>query len=76
MSIKRIIAADMTTALKDIRTQLGADAVILSSRKIDEGIEVIASDDLSLQEENASSGYDRARKKMNKASADTSQPVN
>ncbi|WP_246841026.1 flagellar biosynthesis protein FlhF [Hahella sp. CCB-MM4] len=39
--MKRFFAASMQQALRDIREELGADAVILSSKKIAGGVEVI-----------------------------------
>ena len=45
MHIKRFLAADMRSAMRDIRAELGADAVILSSQAMDNGIEVIAAMD-------------------------------
>jgi flagellar biosynthesis protein FlhF len=45
MKIIRHIAPDMRQALRAIRTQLGDDAVILSSRRIAEGVEVTAAID-------------------------------
>lgn len=43
MKIKSFIAPDMRTALRKIREALGPDAVILSTRGVAEGIEVVAS---------------------------------
>jgi flagellar biosynthesis protein FlhF len=45
MKIVRHIAPDMRQALRSIREQLGEDAVILSSRRIPEGVEVTAAVD-------------------------------
>ena len=45
MKIIRHIAPDMRAAMRSIRAQLGEDAVILSSRKIPEGVEVTAAID-------------------------------
>jgi flagellar biosynthesis protein FlhF len=45
MKIKRYTAASMRAALALVRAEQGADAVILSSRRSDEGIEVIAAVD-------------------------------
>src|ERR1700748_51787 len=45
MKIVRHIAPDMRQALRAIREKLGEDAVILSSRKIPEGVEVTAAVD-------------------------------
>ena len=45
MKIKRYMAASMRVALGQVRAEQGPDAVILSSRRVDEGIEVIAAVD-------------------------------
>ena len=45
MKIVRHIAPDMRKALRTIRSQLGEDAVILSSRRVPEGVEVTAAID-------------------------------
>ena len=45
MKIKRYVAASMRAALGQVRAEQGPDAVILSSRRVDEGIEVIAAVD-------------------------------
>jgi flagellar biosynthesis protein FlhF len=42
MQVKRYIAADMRQALKEIREDLGADAIILSNRPVKGGIEILA----------------------------------
>ncbi|BCO31042.1 flagellar biosynthesis protein FlhF [Thiohalobacter sp. COW1] len=45
MKIKRFFAQDMRHAIRKVREELGADAVILSNRKLDQGIEIIAAID-------------------------------
>src|ERR1700675_2117800 len=45
MKIKRYTAVSMRAALAQVRSEQGPDAVILSSRRSDEGIEVIAAVD-------------------------------
>ena len=45
MNIRRFVAHDMREALASIRTDLGPDAVMLSSRKLPNGVEVIAAVD-------------------------------
>lgn len=45
MKIKRYTAASMRAALAQVRAEQGPDAVILSSRRLEEGIEVIAAVD-------------------------------
>lgn len=45
MKIKRIFAADMRQAIREVRAAHGPDAVILSSRNVDGGVEVISAVD-------------------------------
>src|ERR1700677_2001255 len=45
VKIKRYMAASMRVALDQVRAEQGPDAVILSSRRVNEGIEVIAAVD-------------------------------
>lgn len=45
MKIKRFVASDMRQAMQRVREEQGPDAVILSSRRTDEGIEIIAAID-------------------------------
>ena len=45
MKIKRYTAASMRIALAQVRAEQGPDAVILSSRRMEDGIEVIAAVD-------------------------------
>ncbi len=45
MKIRRFFARDMRTALADVSKELGADAVILSSRRIGGGVELLAAVD-------------------------------
>ncbi len=42
MAVKRFVAPDMHTALNAVRNQLGADAVILATRQLAQGVEVSA----------------------------------
>lgn len=42
MKIKRFVAADMRQAMRLVREEQGPDAVILSTRRLDDGIEIIA----------------------------------
>jgi flagellar biosynthesis protein FlhF len=48
MKMKRYLAADMRTALRAIREEQGSDAVILSTRKTPEGVEVCAAIDVEM----------------------------
>ncbi|HEX7817072.1 flagellar biosynthesis protein FlhF [Dyella sp.] len=45
MKIKRFVAADMRQAMREVREEQGPDAVILSTRRLDDGIEIIAAVD-------------------------------
>ncbi|MFK2878592.1 flagellar biosynthesis protein FlhF [Rhodanobacter hydrolyticus] len=45
MKIKRFVARDMRQAMREVREEQGPDAVILSTRRLDDGIEVIAAID-------------------------------
>ena len=69
MKIKRYMAESMRAALAQVRAEQGPDAVILSSRRVAEGIEVIAAVD-----------YDEAlfagatQKRASVAAAETVQP--
>src|SRR5277367_2807353 len=45
VKIKRYMAASMRVALDQVRAEQGPDAVILSSRRVQEGVEVIAAVD-------------------------------
>lgn len=45
MKVKRFIASDMKSAMQQVRDTLGAEAVILSNRLIDNGVEILASND-------------------------------
>jgi flagellar biosynthesis protein FlhF len=69
MKIKRYMAESMRAALAQVRVEQGPDAVILSSRRVAEGIEVIAAVD-----------YDEAlfagatQKRTSVAAAETLQP--
>lgn len=50
MSVKRFVAADMRRALELVRQEMGPDAVILSSRRVKQGVEILT----SLQPQSAS----------------------
>ncbi|MGC1547638.1 MAG: flagellar biosynthesis protein FlhF [Rhodanobacter sp.] len=45
MKIKRFVAPDMRQAMREVRDEQGADAVILSTRRFEEGVEIIAAVD-------------------------------
>lgn len=45
MKIKRFVAPDMRQAMREVREEQGPDAVILSTRRLEDGIEIIAAVD-------------------------------
>ena len=45
MKIKRFFAKDMRTALKEVKEELGVDAVIMSNKKLANGVEIVAAVD-------------------------------
>ena len=46
MKIKRFFAKDMRTALSQVKESLGADAVIMSNHKTEDGVEIVAAIDV------------------------------
>jgi flagellar biosynthesis protein FlhF len=61
MKIKHYRAADMRQALRQVRDAQGPDAVILSSRRIANGVEVVAAVDYDVDAADASAVIDAAR---------------
>jgi flagellar biosynthesis protein FlhF len=49
MKIKRFFAADIRQAMRMVKEELGADAVIMSNKTVDGGIEIIAAQDFDEQ---------------------------
>ncbi|MDX2367175.1 MAG: flagellar biosynthesis protein FlhF [Colwellia sp.] len=47
MKIRRFVAKDMRSALAQIKDELGAEAVIMSNKKVPEGVELMAAIDYS-----------------------------
>ena len=58
MKIQRYIAKDMRTALAQVREALGADAVILSSGRIGDEVEVVAAVDFEAVQQAAAQAVD------------------
>jgi len=58
MKIKRFFAKDMRSALKEVKDELGVDAVIMSNKKLANGVEIVAAVD-----------YDKAAPKAQPQSA-------
>lgn len=70
MKIKRFVAADMRQAMREVREEQGPEAVILSTRRLAEGIEVIAAIDYD-----ESLVREAARHGIPLAGTDTSSPA-
>jgi flagellar biosynthesis protein FlhF len=66
VKIRRYVAKDMRTALAQIKEELGADAVIMSNKKIAEGVELMAAVDYNQNVESSQPASD----------VTPSQPVN
>jgi flagellar biosynthesis protein FlhF len=49
MKIKRFVAKDIRLAMRMVKDELGADAVIMSNRSVDEGVEIVAARDFDEQ---------------------------
>ena len=49
MQVKRFFAADMRIAMKMVRDELGADAVIIGNRRVAGGVELTAVLDYPMQ---------------------------
>lgn len=49
MKIKRFFAPDIRSAMKMVKEELGADAVIMSNRSVDGGVEIVAARDFDEQ---------------------------
>ncbi len=83
MKIKRFFAKDMRTALSQVKEELGADAVIMSNKKVTGGIEIVAAVDNDAQPAppppptqaatSLSKNYDAAKRKLADDRVDISQ---
>ncbi len=70
MKIRRFVAKDMRSALAQIKDELGADAVIMSNKKIPEGVELMAAIDYSQPLPDAASNNDKTQAAMREVSND------
>ncbi|MEO6800617.1 MAG: flagellar biosynthesis protein FlhF [Rhodanobacter sp.] len=76
MKIKRFVAADMRQAMREVRNEQGPDAVILSTRRIADGIEIIAALDYdeALMREASRQGTPTAEAPPSRAPSSASAP--
>ncbi len=49
MKIKRFFAPDIRKAMAMVKEELGSDAVIMSNRSVDDGVEIVAARDFDEQ---------------------------
>lgn len=49
MKIKRFFATDIRQVMRMVKDELGADAVIMSNRSVDGGVEIVAARDFDEQ---------------------------
>lgn len=64
MNLKRFFAKDMRSALQEIKEELGSEAIIMSSKNVSGGVEIVAAVDDSARNETEkpapdTSGYER-----------------
>ncbi|MCW8333066.1 flagellar biosynthesis protein FlhF [Vibrio paucivorans] len=70
MKIKRFFAKDMRTALLQVKEELGADAVIMSNKKVAGGVEIVAAVDGEQANERSANAYSsRPRNNYTQASS-------
>lgn len=70
MKVKRFVAPDMRQAIRRVREEQGADAVILSSKKTDDGVEIVSA--IDFDESTVQRLMDNAR--AAKAAGDAAKP--
>lgn len=74
MKIRRYVAKDMRTALAQIKDELGVDAVIMSNKKIAEGVELMAAVDYNQDIKPAQSTAENNSTNPEPNAFDNSQP--
>jgi flagellar biosynthesis protein FlhF len=77
MKIKRFFAAEIRQALRQVRETLGPDAVILSNKSVDGGVELVAAidyDPAAFEQQNAAVG-ERTEPKQRKQRKQPAQPT-
>lgn len=85
MKIKRYIAPDIRQAIRMVREELGPEAVIISNKRIDQGIEILAAiepfskhdpreDDIDLGESHDAHPHEESSKNRQKNVSSTPEP--
>ena len=76
MKIKRFVASDMRTALAAVKKEIGEDAVILSNKSVDDGVELVAAIDFDEEKFDANAITRQTRKEQTrKESKQRTAPV-
>ena len=73
MKIRRYVAKDMRSALAQIKDELGVDAVIMSNKKIAEGVELMAAVDYNQNIKPAQSTSQRGQLNLEPSTSDNTQ---
>ena len=69
MKIKRFVASDMRTALAAVKKEIGEDAVILSNKSVDDGVELVAAIDFDEEKFDANAITRQTRKESKQRTA-------
>ncbi|VAW66339.1 Flagellar biosynthesis protein FlhF [hydrothermal vent metagenome] len=89
MQVKRFVADDMRSAMRSVREEIGADAVILSNRVVDGKVEILAARDydeglinealdqslIKSKPDSAAAHYERAAAQREQAGRDVQQTL-
>lgn len=73
MKIKRFVARDMRSAIAAVRKEIGEDAVILSNKSVDDGVELVAA--IDFDEEQVNTRLNNAREQQRKPAQPSRQPA-
>lgn len=75
MKIKRFVASDMRTALAAVKKEIGEDAVILSNKSVEDGVELVAAIDFDEEKFDANEIARQSRKEPVKAAVQEVKPA-
>lgn len=70
MTVKRFVAPDMRRALDLVRQEMGPEAIILSSKRIKEGVEILTSDQVDIP----TRGFDSRKEFSEKFDSELDRP--
>jgi len=73
MKIKRFVARDMRSAIAAVRKEIGEDAVILSNKSVDDGVELVAA--IDFDEEQINTRLNTAREQQPKTAQSSRKPA-